>query len=138
MRNYAITSVVGNKLVVWSAMFGALLFAFPAHAQIKTNTTLDAASDSLYSLTTVVSYLTSIVIAFIFIFFFWNLAKFIKAEGDEKAEARTRMLWGVVGIAVFSTLWGAVAFLRNITGVQESNAVEDLVIPRVIPIPIDD
>lgn len=47
----------------------------------------------------------------------WGGVVFVQASGDEKGRAagRSRMIWGIVGLFVLSTLWGIVQILQNIT-----------------------
>ena len=100
------------------------------------NTALEPALGTVGSVLAVTGTLTAIVTGLIFIYFFWNLGMFIMKDGEQKEAAKDHLLWSVVGIAIFSTLWGAVAFLRNITGIgndsNERTAPEDVQIPRVI------
>ena len=75
-----------------------------------------------------------IINVLIFLFFFWKLALFVLSkEEDKKAQAKDHLLWSVVGIAVFSTLWGAVAFLRNVTGIGDNT--DELKVPDNVKIP---
>ena len=99
---------------------------------LGTNTALDPATKTLNSIFSIIGTGTAIITAAIFLYFFYNVYKFIKAEGDDKEAARTNLLWSVVGIAIFATLWGGVAFLRDITGIDNQNApAENVNIPGV-------
>ena len=51
--------------------------------------------------------------------FFWGLAKFIRAAGDEKkiTEGKEFMKWGIVGLFVMVSIWGLVnLFYRDVFG----------------------
>ena len=54
-------------------------------------------------------------VAVALLFFFWGLAKFIRASGDEKAieEGKRTMIWGVVALFVMVSVWGLVYLLQN-------------------------
>lgn len=49
------------------------------------------------------------------LFFFWGIAKFILAAGDESKheEGKRLMIWGVVALFVMASIWGIVGFVQN-------------------------
>jgi hypothetical protein len=52
--------------------------------------------------------------------FVWGMAVFILAAGDDKGRERGRklMVWGVVALFILVSLWGIVAILINIFGLN--------------------
>ena len=74
--------------------------------------------------------LIPIVFSLAVIYFFWGLAKFILAAGDEEARAAGKqiMLWGVVAIFVMASVYGLVTLLGSIVGVAP---VTNQIIPTV-------
>lgn len=66
-------------------------------------------------------------------YFLWGVAKYIKAEGDEKAtkEGRSIMIWGIVGLFVASSIWGIVAFIRTEFGLADIKQAERELTPYV-------
>lgn len=52
-----------------------------------------------------------IVFALALVYFFYGVAKYIKSE--DKAKGREIMTWGVVAIAVMSSIWGIVYWLQG-------------------------
>ncbi|MGI9118165.1 MAG: hypothetical protein ACR2IQ_01280 [Minisyncoccia bacterium] len=50
--------------------------------------------------------------------FFWSIIEYIKAGADEKNVARNKMIKGVVGLAVMVSIWGIVALLGQLVGVN--------------------
>jgi len=52
--------------------------------------------------------------------FLWGVVKFVTAAGDEekRKEARQTMLWGVIIFAVIVSIWGLVALLRSVFGID--------------------
>jgi len=71
----------------------------------------------------VVSTLTVIVFALILLVFLWGLVKFVwGASGDEKAQGKAFMFWGVVALFVAAAVWGIVAILRNLVGASEEKS----------------
>ena len=68
---------------------------------------------------TLVSLLTTIAVSLAFFFFFWNLFQFIRAaEADSKEAAQGKMVWSLVAIIVIVSLWGIIAFVRSIFGID--------------------
>ena len=47
------------------------------------------------------------------IYFLWTTAQYILKEGEEKNEARSHMIWGIVILFVMISIWGLVAILTN-------------------------
>lgn len=74
--------------------------------------------------------LIPIVFGLALLFFLWGLAKYIFAAGDEEAkeEGKRIMVWGIIALFIMASVWGIVAFLQNLFGVDGSNAPE---LPRV-------
>lgn len=61
--------------------------------------------------------------------FFWGLAKFIFAAGDEesKADGKRIMIWGIVALFVMVSVWGLVGFIGTALNI---NATRN---PTVVP-----
>jgi len=70
----------------------------------------------------IVNLLIPVVTALALLFFFWGLAKFILAAGDEAAkdEGKRIMIWGVVALFVMAAVWGLIQFIGEIFGVDTS------------------
>ena len=83
--------------------------------------TLAQATSGLISIANIINILIGIVVSLAFLYFFWNLAKYIRDE-NENDEAKKRMGWAVLAIVVITSLWGIVAFVRNVVGVKEGVA----------------
>ncbi len=57
------------------------------------------------------------------IFFFWSMISFIRSAGNKPEDAKKAkdgIVWSVIAIAVMASIWGIVAFLGNIFGVNTS------------------
>lgn len=107
---------------------GLGLYALPALAFAASAPQLGYFAQALAQIQGIISTLLPIVVALALLFFFWGLAKFILAAGDESAkeEGKRIMIWGVVALFVMVSVWGLVYFLGNIVGVgqgQNLNAV---------------
>ena len=61
-----------------------------------------------------------IIIVGAVIYFFYGVAKYVMAAGDEEAQKQGRsiMIWGVVGLFVIVSVWGLVGLLGNTFDIQ--------------------
>ena len=81
---------------------------------------------------TLVSLGTTIAVSLAFFFFFWNLFKFIKAgDADSKEAAQGKMVWSLVAIIVIVSLWGIIAFVRSVLGIEPGSA-NDVEVPGTV------
>ncbi len=57
------------------------------------------------------------------LYFFYGIAKYVLAAGDEKKakEGKSIMIYGVVAIAVMASLFGLVNWLQNVFGVANGS-----------------
>jgi succinate dehydrogenase/fumarate reductase cytochrome b subunit len=68
----------------------------------------------------VVLFLISLAVAW----FIWNVIRYVMSEGDEgKENAKKQMVWGIIAITVIMSVWGLVAILQKIFGVDGINRV---------------
>ncbi len=83
---------------------------------------------------TLVSLGTTIAVSLAFFFFFWNLFKFIKAADPESKEsAQGKMVWSLVAIIVIVSLWGIIAFVRGVLGIDAGlDEVNDVPVPGTV------
>ena len=67
--------------------------------------------------------LVVLLIAFAVVWFIWNVIKYTMSEDEEgKGKAKSQMIWGIIAIAVIVSVWGLVAILQNIFGVNTQGA----------------
>ncbi len=60
------------------------------------------------------------ILAFAFLMFIWGVFKyfFVEAENEDSREkGRQFVLWGVIGFAIFFSLWGIVNVLLSTFGI---------------------
>ena len=58
------------------------------------------------------------------VWFIWNVIQYtISDDEDKKGKAKDQMIWGIIGLAVIVSVWGLVAILRNMFGVDSSGGV---------------
>ena len=103
------------------------LFTVSVSAQ---NAELDTFQDTLISIQGIVNTTTIILVGIAFLFFFWNLGRYILKGGEEKDKARDGMVWGIIAIIVLTSLWGIIVFVRNLAGI-EAGVSNDIPLPGV-------
>ena len=85
---------------------------------------------------TIVNMLVPIVSTLVVVFFFWGLAMYVLAAGDEdKAkEGKSIMIWGVLALFVMTTIWGIIGFMQTTIGnVGGPTGAQTITLPDVTP-----
>lgn len=56
------------------------------------------------------------------VFFFWGIAQFVLNAGDQKMrdEGKKKILWGIIALFVFVSLYGIIGLLGDIFGFSNS------------------
>lgn len=98
-----------------------LLAALPALAfaqQVNTN----YLSSLIGSAKSLLDQLVVFLIALAVVWFIWNVVKYTMSDDEEgKGKAKTQMIYGIIAIAVIVSVWGLVALLQNIFGVNTTS-----------------
>jgi len=83
--------------------------------------TLDSALDKI---DTIFGAIVPILLTLALIYFMWGLVKYIMSAGDEKArgDGKYMMIWGIIALFVMVSVWGLVASLQGIVGVDSQSA----------------
>lgn len=110
---------------------GGALFAFPviAFAQLaQGDPDLGNLTTLIRSVGRIIDLLLPIVAALALLYFFWGLAKFILAAGDEEAREKGKsiMIWGIVALFVLASVWGLVSFLGTAFGIRQGQDLDDI------------
>ncbi len=72
----------------------------------------------------VVGRLIPIFVALALIYFIWGLIKFvIAADAEAREDGKHMMWWGIVALFVIVSIWGIVAFIGNILGINATTTV---------------
>ena len=68
---------------------------------------------------------TPVIVALALLYFFWGLAKYILAAGDETAqgEGKRIMIWGIIALFVIVSVWGLVQVLNTTFGINQGTQV---------------
>lgn len=71
------------------------------------------------------------LIALAVVWFIWNVIRYTMSDDEEKkGAAKNQMIWGIIAIAVIVSIWGLVAILQNIFGVNTTGAGD---VTRLLP-----
>jgi len=113
-------------------VLGTLATPFIASAQ---NGTGDL-SGLVVLASSIVNMLVPIVSTLVVLFFFWGLAQYVLAAGDEEKakEGKGIMIWGAVALFVMVSIWGIIGFLQQTLGTQNTVTTSETVkLPDVVP-----
>ena len=68
--------------------------------------------------------LLPILVTLAVVLFFWGLAVFIFSAGNEDGRERGKqiMIWGVIALFIIVSIWGIVAFLGNLFGIEQGGS----------------
>jgi hypothetical protein len=109
-----------NRL--WSRVSGLVVIGvLPVSAVFAANPEWTFIDSGIGTVRSLVNAAIPIIITLALLFFIWGLAQFILASGDEAAkdEGKRKMIWGVVALFFIVAVWGLVALLNEITGVNQ-------------------
>jgi NADH:ubiquinone oxidoreductase subunit 2 (subunit N) len=84
-------------------------------------------SDLVVRINEILNTAVPLLIALAVVWTIWAAFKMISAEGDNREEARKKLIWGIVGIFIMVSVWGLVNLL--ITTFNLNNAA--LPVPRI-------
>lgn len=80
----------------------------------------------------ILQWIVVILIALAVVYFLVGLLNFMRKEGEERAKAKTDMLWGIIIIAVMVSVWGLVEFIQDLVGVDSNVTPQTPNIPVVM------
>lgn len=102
--------------------FLALSFFAPALVLAQGNTNLGNVESFVDTIGDLINTLIPIVFALALLFFLWGLAKYIFAAGNEEAKESGKriMIWGIIALFIMASVWGIVAFLQDLFGVDQT------------------
>jgi len=68
-----------------------------------------------------------VIIGLAVVYFLWNVAKYVLSA---KEEARTGMIWGIIGIVVMVSVWGLVSLVQGTFSIGGGGAGNVPQLPR--------
>ena len=100
-----------RKFISFLGVGGALLVPFLAVAQDL--------EDIGVTILRVLNVVLLIILALAFLFFVFGVIKYMTGkEAEDKAKARSQMIYGVIGLFVIFSAWGLVKILQNTLGIS--------------------
>ena len=130
--NYIMNLIESSKTtlsLVGVGLLGISLSVSVTEAQVNT---LKPIAENVAAIGGIVNTLVIVVVSLAFLYFFWNLGQYVLKSGpEEKTTAKTNMIWAVVAMFVIVSLWGLIAFIRSIFGVEAGTA-NNVTLPKVV------
>lgn len=83
-----------------------------------------------------VNLLVPIVSTLVVLFFFWGLAQYVLAAGDEEKakEGKSIMIWGAIALFVMVSIWGIIGFLQQTLGTRNTSTETEMIqLPDIAP-----
>ena len=121
------TNIITSKITATSAVLAlsvlsamAVLPAYATATAVQTTTTI----------TTIVNSIGAVMVTILFIAFFWSLARFIMASADDKAKEKKMLIWTSVAMLVGLSIWGVVAWLGDLVGIDPETETRSDIVPR--------
>ena len=95
----------------------ATMFVVPMIAAAQALTNVQAL---VVSIGNIINIAIPIVFALAMLYFFFGLAQYILASGDEtkKEEGKNKMIWGMIALFVMSAVWGIILWVGSAIGIQ--------------------
>ncbi len=59
--------------------------------------------------------LINVIMIGAFVYFLWTVITFMRADPAKKGDARTQMIYGIIGLFIMTSIWGIVGILRQTT-----------------------
>ena len=75
--------------------------------------------------------LIPLLMALALVALFYGLVKYIWGGADDKDNGKRIMIWGVIALAVMTSVWGLVGLLQDATGIQDSDTVTVPTVPGI-------
>lgn len=113
-------------------IYGAVsLLPTLAFAQTTPSANLGFLATLVGQVGTAIRLLIPVMFGLAIIFFFWGLIQYIRSAGDPKAaaEGKSIMIWGIIAIAVMISVYGLVAWLQGVVGINANATVNLPVVP---------
>jgi hypothetical protein len=106
---------------------GAVAFAFlPVAAFAQTDFEIGGIEALVDQVGNLIQTMIPFVAALALLFFFYGLAKFILAAGNEDAkdEGKRIMFWGIIALFVMASIWGIIQVLGSLFGVDQGGTID--------------
>ena len=69
----------------------------------------------------IVALIVPLILSLAVVFFLWNLAMYMTKSGEDKDEAKDKMIMGIIVLFVMVSIWGLVSLLQETIGVEDTD-----------------
>ncbi len=106
-------------------LVSALTFVAPAVVLAQGQTVnIGYINSILRAVESILNTLLPLIIAGAVVWFVWNIARYVTAGDDTaKEQAKSRIIYGVIGLFAMVAVWGLVNLLAGILGVETGGGV---------------
>lgn len=120
-----------KKIIAFGTVFASSLFVSGvalAAAPVVTDVTSGVSAIQTY-----LNLGVQLMIAAAVVFVIWQGFQFVTAGGEEekRAESRSGIVYGVIGIVVMLSVWGLISIVLSSTGISTTKGT-NIVVPSVI------
>lgn len=83
-------------------------------------------SDFIDSIAALLASIPAVLVAAAVVYFLWGLIKFVASGDEEEARkaGRDRMIHGIIAVAVMVSIWGLIALLQELFGVDVGTVLD--------------
>ena len=103
------------------------LMAMPMLVFAATQTT-KGLEGAMTTIATLMKTAMPLIISLAVIFFVWSLVQFMLKEGEDKAAAKTSMIWGIIILFAMVSVWGLVNVLDQTFNLENQAPTVDWVV----------
>jgi hypothetical protein len=104
------------------AAVAASVLAFPFSASAQLTTELKNANDILSFIKSALNVALPLIIAAAVVWFVWSMFQyFVRGDEEQKAAAKTQVLYSIIGIFFMVSVWGLVNILYNTFNLDRNN-----------------
>jgi hypothetical protein len=109
-------------LLLLSVVFPILTYAYDPltganDAPSKVIVTPSSFKDLIMIVVNLITAVLPVIILLALIYFLWGLTQYLKNAGENKEEAKSMMLSGIIGFFVMASVWGFIGILSGTLGI---------------------
>ena len=116
-----------HTLLIAFSIITVVFSAVGAHAQVNPLAPTLATLSVLFN---IVNVGISITVSLAFLYFFYNLGRYILSDQDKEG-AKQKIGYSIIAIVVITSLWGIIAFVRLAFGIRPGPA-NDVMVPTAV------
>lgn len=108
-----------SKITITSVLFLPISLLLTTSALAQSDG-LNQIEESTGVLLNIVNVFTIVAVGLAFLYFFWTLGLMLlkPGEGEKGAEQKSKLVYSVIILAVMTSIWGLIGFLRSTFGIE--------------------